>query len=279
VGSHIAILLLFSVMLAACGKQPHKTIKLKVKISEEEIQAIMSNQFFECGSVDGSPCPSGVARLFILDKEDAESSSVCTGFMVDNDTMVTNQHCVSSLAICRNTYVAIFDGSSYQENKCKTIIKTLNDGGPKERGKKIDVAIIKLEKSFKGKTFAISEKKVYSDDELSVWVIDHTGLADRNSNPYFSRITQFKCTAGSVSMNQSMILNNCPVIKGNSGSPVLNSSGSFIGVVWGSTAPKTINAATPLSERRRLSFQAAVTDVTFFKDYIPAKKLSLTEGI
>jgi V8-like Glu-specific endopeptidase len=196
-----------------------------------------------------------------------------------DDPMVTNQHCVSSLAICRNTYVAIFDGSSYQENKCKTIIKTLNDGGPKERGKKIDVAIIKLEKSFKGKTFAMSEKKVYSDDELSVWVIDHTGLADRNSNPYFSRITQFKCTAGSVSMNQSMILNNCPVIKGNSGSPVLNSSGSFIGVVWGSTAPKTINAATPLSERRRLSFQAAVTDVTFFKDYIPAKKLSLTEGI
>jgi S1-C subfamily serine protease len=62
------------------------------------------------------------------------------------------------------------------------------------------------------------------------------------------------------------MLEKCPVIQGNSGSPALNLAGDVIGVVWGATA-LDIDSSLSFSVRRSLDEFAAVTEMFHFSSY------------
>src|SRR5690606_6243738 len=189
---HSFLFLLSLMFLVSCGGGGSKSnSKRKTKITEAQIQNVMDNQHFECASVDGGPCPSGITRLLILNKDDADNSSVCSGFMVSEDTMITNQHCISSMTDCNNTYVAIYNGSSYEKNKCKSIVKILNDySDPKDPRKKLDVAVVKLAAKYAGPTFQAATSAPLNYDTITAWVVDHTGLDKKEANLYEARITE-----------------------------------------------------------------------------------------
>ena len=68
-----------------------------------------------------------------------------------------------------------------------------------------------------------------------------------------------------------MQLMNCPVIQGNSGSPLVNSYGEIVGVVWGSTVDEEVDANFPLENRRNLNELAMVTELRHFRSYLSAK--------
>lgn len=263
------LFMLALVFLVSCGGGGSKSnSRRKTKITEAQIQNVMDNQRMECASIDGSGCPSGVARLLILNKEDADNSSVCSGFMVNEDTLVTNQHCISSITDCNNTYVAIYNGSSYEKNKCKSIVKLLNDySDPKDPRKKLDVAVVKLAEKYAGQTFQASISRPLTYDSITAWVVDHTGLDKKEPNLYESRITELKCYVSSDRVTASLLLEKCPAIDGNSGSPILNSSDDLVGVIWGGTAGE-IDSSLNLDKRRELYNQAAATELRYFIEYI-----------
>ena len=261
----IISLLFFSV---SCGKGGRSSGKKYIKITPEQIAYVMDNQVMSCGSIDGKACPEGVSRLMILNRSDADASYVCSGFMVDKTTLVTNHHCVQNLTECNNTYIAVYDGYGYHQTKCKRIIKTLEDySSANDPRRAIDYTVMEIEDDFFGNTFSLASARASVGDSVTAWVVDHTGL-DNIENPNFfeSRITEFNCKVQDQNDSASLVLENCPVIHGNSGSPAVNTFGDIVGVIWGAT-DADVSSQTDLAIRRSGSGLGIVTEMTHFAEF------------
>lgn len=251
----LPLTLLTLLLLTACGKATNDDSKT-VTITPDQIGHLLENQSFECSSLNELPCPEGISRLFILDVKDPNKTLLCTGFLVSTNRIITNHHCLSSQEQCNNTYVSIFNGHNYEVARCQTLVEAQVDDKPLE-DKVIDFAVIELDRHIRtADVFGLSKSLPKLGDKLTAWVVDHVDL-------FKARITELNCRmSGRVS---SLELENCPVIFGNSGSPVINEKGKIVGVIWGSTTNIFINEQTPLEERRLLNDTAYATEVKYFK--------------
>lgn len=230
-------------------------------MNKKTLEKTLKTQQFECSSLNGASCPSGIARIFIYNSADPENSGLCSGFLNGKDKVVTNNHCLATLQECKNTYISIYNGDSYENVKCESIIQTKVDPGVLSQ-KGVDFTVMKIDRPVTIKTFAVSEFAPYVGENVTAWVIDHVSLSK-------ARITELNCKYSSKS--NSMILGNCPVIQGNSGSPLVNSYDEIVGVIWGSTVDETVDASTDLVDRRNLNEYALVTELRHFKDYLSGK--------
>jgi len=266
------LLCLFALALSiSCGKKADSsapTPRRIVPVDPKQIEIVMRRQVMDCDAVDGGKCPDGVARLLIIDPTGVRKAIVCSGFMVSKTKLVTNHHCVPDEAACKDTNVAVYHDGGYHRTKCKKLIKAKEDHeNPKDLKRKVDFAVFEIAKEFEGTTFKLSKSRATPEDEVTAWVIDHTGLDAEIVNNSRSRVTEFKCEVQKQNESHSLMLLNCPIINGNSGSPALNSSGEVIGVIWGGTNP-TLSTQTPLKERRASSGKGAVTEMIHFEEFI-----------
>lgn len=245
----------------SCGKTNHN--KRETRIEEVEIPEVMNHQRFECASISGG-CPSGIARLLIVNQVEPEFSSVCSGFMMGPDKLVTNNHCVSTQEQCKTTFIAVYNGGSYLKTRCRSIITTATDGpDPNDPNRKRDFTILQIADTFPGSFFQPSTVPAKAGDLLDAWVVDHTGLDKFPSNLMDSRITQFECRVMDQHERASLMMIKCPIIGGNSGSPVLNNAGNVAGVLWGGTA-STFDTSLDLDIRRQLDEVGLATPVDQF---------------
>lgn len=256
---NLIVLLGMTIFLTACG-QTNINGKKKISLTDKNLAAL-AVQNFECASLDGTPCPSGLARIFIHNEKDPDDSSVCTGFLSGNNRIVTNNHCVATMAECKNTYISVYDGKSHENVRCKRIIETQVDPGALSM-KGVDFTVMEIDKKVSAKPFALSPFTPYVGETLTAWVIDHKTLND-------SRITELNCLY--QTLGKSMQLTNCPVIQGNSGSPLVNSYGEIVGLIWGSTVDEEVDANFPLEDRRNLNELALSTELKHFKPYLSSK--------
>lgn len=247
-------------LLVSCG-QGGMNGKKKVSLTKSTLEKSIKKQTFECASLNGSDCPSGISRLFIFNPADPENSSLCSGFLNGDNQVVTNNHCLATEKECNNTYISIYNGETYENVKCKSIVQTKVDEGALSN-KGVDFTVMEIDRKVNIKTFAVAKFTPYVGETLTAWVIDHVSLTK-------ARITELSCSYSAKS--NSMLLKNCPVIQGNSGSPMVNSYNEIVGVIWGSTVDEKIDADYDLYDRRLLNDYALVTELSHFKSYLSSK--------
>lgn len=255
----IFYILVSMLLLSGCGKEQSASSKKTVMITPEQINNLLENQSFECESYDGSQCPEGLARVFVLDLNKPENSGLCTGFLTGTNQIITNHHCVSSDKQCASTYFSIHVSGNYEVARCRRIISAKDDGRPLPE-KAIDYSIIEMDRHIRNtEVFKQSTSIPRLESKLTAWVIDHISL-------FTARITELRCTL--KSRIDSLELANCASISGNSGSPILNQQGSIVGVLWGSTTNDSVNEATPLEDRRALEESSYATELKHFRAFL-----------
>ena len=234
-----------------CGRDKGSSSgKKTVPLQPEQIENILDQQSFSCDA-EGS-CPFGIGRLFIINPQNTSASSVCTGFMVSANRLVTNNHCVPTAEACRNTYISINTNQGPVKSRCLNIIFTDADSEiASERS--VDLTIMTIEGNIPPPFFRIHNSRVSPEREVTAWVIDHMSIVE-------ARVTELSCYY--QSLEASMFLRNCPAISGNSGSPVvLKGSHEVIGILWGSNLPSSVDASFPLNLRRELSAISLATEL------------------
>ena len=260
----LILLIFFSV---ACSKSSSSS-KRETTIQQEDVSEIMNNQNFECASLGGS-CPSGMARLLIVNPTIPGQSAVCSGFMIGPNRLVTNHHCVPDQTFCNTTFVAIYAGSgrNYLSTRCKSVIRSEQDSpDPNDPNRALDYAILETVNAFSGDVFELSNNLAGAGDLIHSWVIDHTGLDEVPPNLFDSRVTELDCTVLDQSSKASLVMEDCPIISGNSGGAALNTAGEVIGVIWGGTSTGTINSSIDLDIRRQLNELGLATEVNYLRN-------------
>jgi V8-like Glu-specific endopeptidase len=258
------LLLLLFALLSSCAEEKVQEPTFKQEdISLAEINFIMNNQSVSCASIRGGGCPSGIARLFIVDRYNSEKSKLCSGFMVSESVLVTNHHCVNSAKACDDTYIAVYNGYSYRRTKCESILKSYEDiQDVTNPDRSQDFTVLKVSSPIFSMPFLLAKNKVRNNEKVTAWVVDQI-------DAYDSQITELRCRKSKEEKHKSMTLSGCPVISGNSGSPALNSKREVVGVIWGASNDGSIDEKTILSKRRgRDDAFAFVTELAYFVDYL-----------
>lgn len=252
----LLLTLLLLTLLTSCG-EPQR-LRKRITIHKNDLTSLLKDQKIECASLDNKECPKGLARIFIYNPTDENDSSTCSGFLNSGDRVVTNNHCVATAEECKNTYITIYNGHTYESVRCRKILTTKVDVGPL-KNKSNDYSVLEIDRRLEINALPISQTDPQLGENLSAWVIDHLSL---NS----ARVTELNCTY--TKKAYSLQLSYCPVIQGNSGSPLLNSYGEVAGLIWGSTVGDEIDGNYPLIERRELSDFAFATEIKQFRNYL-----------
>lgn len=182
-----------------------------------------------------SDCPENVGQVLIYE---SSASKVCTGFLIKEDVLATNLHCVPDViktvgASCAKLIKVQFPGQKMQEvdqNECE---KVLFLSAPLQNNSlNVDLALFKFKKSFGRKIFKISQEGFPFDMEYTLFKIDPDAkggiLKKINCFPKPNSILNpYYVTEKSPIIN----LNPCVAVKGNSGSPILSKEGYVRGML------------------------------------------------
>lgn len=231
--SRLFMLLMLCVSVVACSKGSSSSARKKVTLTPEMMDSLMAQQSLTCTSGD---CPEAIARLFIINFDDAENSSLCSGSLVGDRKLLTNSHCLehSSLEQACEGFYAVFKTrfGGYEVARCSQILFRNNHVGSSRTDlADNDYALIELDRTVTARPLKINRNGFMPGDQVFPYVIDHI------SGPE-ARIVKLDCTVSSeTSNNRDNVLEHCPGIPGNSGSGIINTSGEIAGVLYAAEDP------------------------------------------
>jgi len=261
------LILSLAVLFSACGRPDGKRISLqKIRITQEQMALIIANQAITCS--DQGFCPEGIARMFNINFEDADNSTTCSAFLVEPDLVMTNTHCVHGAKmdfekICSGLYF-VFPGQGLNYSaQCSNIIwsNRRQTNSHNYRNGDNDFALIRLDRNIPLTPFKIRVGGINRGTKVFPVVVDQMG-------GFTARITKLECQVERLNERFGVAnLSNCPVISGNSGSPVLDENQNVVGIVFASSNNTIRNPNDPLEVR----IKANSTGLAFSMEYVLSK--------
>ena len=245
--------------VAACARQSdapksaptNEPFKVEAKI--KDAPELVARAKLTCA--EASECPENVALMITVTerKDDKITYHQCTSFLVADDIVATNSHCVpaelrNAGASCACQIAFLFPsktGTNVRAACAEVISATKIDENPKSEDylRKVDVAFLKLTQPVKNVTpFRFDRKGLPDGTRLRALVIDPVkqgkleGLLKIQdcstvqatfANPSYVTETAAIATAG-----------GCEVRTGNSGAPAIDDAGAVRAVVFGVLQPE-----------------------------------------
>lgn len=188
-----------------------------------------------------SECPAYLGQIIVQD-EATHQPSVCSTFLVRNQYLVTNRHCLPAElrkagASCKSIRVEFPKTPDFQNEvvTCEEVVNTSDQFAPPLRWA-TDMAVLKLQRPVNRALVELSTEPIRAGDRVQIFKVDpppagkSTPVLRKRGcevmptliNPFFTK-----------DLAPELTLKDCGVIGGNSGSPVLNQKGQVAGIVWG----------------------------------------------
>lgn len=172
----------------------------------------------------------------------------CTAFLVADDLIMTNNHCVPGIIDNDKANATSIVGVRFvmgytQEGVTEGTTSFLVDPAPVETSKPLDYTILRILGDAPGRDFgALQLASATPLDNDPYWIIGHPmGEAQR--------ISREKCRANAPALSDGKLLHTCDTLPGNSGSPVIDAtSRQVIGLHHAGSARNSINYAIPMSQ-------------------------------
>ncbi len=168
---------------------------------------------------DEVKCPEYIAHIRINEKR------VCTGFLIGNNKIMTNHHCIFDVANdCDG--VKIYLNNPYSSETLEyTCDKIIHTGSYKEDLNDKDYAILSLSEEVINQAVDFSGDDLVSKDSYEVYVTDWNKSNDSlmikkyDCDPVIDRhiYNNAKYLDHSI-----LAFKNCPIVEGNSGAPIIN---------------------------------------------------------
>jgi hypothetical protein len=183
-------------------------------------------------------CPESIGQLVV--RTDSTTVSVCTAFLVDQKTVVTNQHCVADLttiASCSNKAEIVFPET--QTTRALTVkCGRLLDRTEKATFTDPDLALIELDTPVHRASLKIDGSGVLDGEILSIYKVNPgpDNTSDRNTleKQNCRAITKpFFLPNFSQPLDPTVAFTDCEIRHGNSGSPMVGASGGVKAVAFG----------------------------------------------
>ncbi|WP_300435348.1 trypsin-like peptidase domain-containing protein [uncultured Mameliella sp.] len=171
----------------------------------------------------------------------------CTAFLVDDDILMTNHHCVPGILDDSRTEAKSIVGVRFvmgytQEGVTEGTSTFLVDPVPVETSKPLDYTLLRILGDTPGRDFGTLElAAVTPHDNDPYWIIGHPmGEAQR--------ISREKCRANAPALSDSKLLHTCDTMPGNSGSPVIDAgTRQVVGLHHAGSANNSVNYAIPMA--------------------------------
>lgn len=171
----------------------------------------------------------------------------CTAFLVDDDLLMTNNHCVPGILDDPRAEASSIVGVRFvmgytREGVTEGTSSFLVDPVPVETSKPLDYTLLRILGDTPGRAFGTLQlAAVTPQDNDPYWIIGHPmGEAQR--------ISREQCRANAPALSDNKLLHTCDTMPGNSGSPVIDAgTRQVVGLHHAGSANNSVNYAIPMA--------------------------------
>jgi len=232
-------------LMVGCGKKPiDDSVKEVIRPPQSQIDTYLEKQDVSCEN--NQVCPNYIAKLVVVN---GDKFNFCTGFLVDENTVATSSSCLPSLLRlagqdCSRDVFFFFPKSINFPAERSGCFKVRMVSQNEEKDPILwrdDVAFLELSKPmyFRRKPQILREG-ILNNREYTAWMIDQ-------QDDFSAIIKKSTCEGvhnsyiNPLVLNESspnMLFSDCPVTRGGSGAPIIDSRGKVRAMISQNMDPK-----------------------------------------